>query len=60
MNLWQRIHLKIWGWYRDGDKTYTRCPTHGVTEAYVHGHYEKIGCVKCLQEHLGKPEAAAP
>lgn len=52
MNLWQRIHLKLRGWYEDGDKTYLKCPVHGLIEAYVHGYDERIDCLKCLQDVL--------
>lgn len=52
MNLGQKIHLKLRGWYEEGEKTFMECPIHGVTEAYVHGWKEKVDCGKCLQELL--------
>ena len=52
MNLWQGIHLKLYGWYEDEGKTFIKCPIHGVTEAYVHGWKETVDCVACLQERL--------
>lgn len=50
MNLSQKIHLKLFGYYEDGDKTYMECPVHGLTEAYVHGWKDKVDCIKCLEE----------
>jgi hypothetical protein len=52
MNLLQKIHLKIWGYYEDDGKTYMKCLDHGVTEAYIHGWGDNVGCVKCLRDRL--------
>ena len=51
MSLWQRIHLKLFGWYEAGEKTYLRCPKHGLAEGYVHGAKKKVDCLACLTNY---------
>lgn len=33
MDLGQKIHLKLRGWYEDGDRTFTECPIHITRQA---------------------------
>jgi hypothetical protein len=48
LNLSQKIHLKLRGWYEDGDKTFMECSVHGLTEV--------VECPKCVKERLRKTE----
>lgn len=45
----QKIHLKVFGYYKIGRQYYVNCPTHGNTLAYSHG-YENLSCLKCMEE----------
>lgn len=47
--------MKIYGWCKLEDGKYmVKCGIHGVTEAYKHGYYDNLGCLKCLNEKLSE------
>jgi len=60
MNMLEKLHLKIFGWYQvtGTEKYMINCDIHGLTTAYIHGFRNKIDCIKCIQEERELREIA--
>lgn len=50
MTRWEKVNLAIVGYFERDGKTFIECPKHGVTDGYIHGWKEYIGCLKCIKE----------
>ncbi len=48
----KKIHLKIFGYYIDGNDKKIICYIHGLTDAVVHGYGSKISCLKCIEMEI--------
>lgn len=51
MNIFHKIHLKIFGFCKVGETYYINCYTHGLQKAISHG-YDNITCILCMKEML--------
>ncbi len=54
MNIYQRIRLKIFGYYKDGYDYYAICKIHGLTIHIEQGFYHVLYCKKCIDDYIGR------
>ena len=48
----ESVHLKIYGYFERGEKTFVECEIHGIVEAYTHGWKERLECPTCFKKRF--------